>query len=51
MVGGVVSWKNEKYSMIATSTMKVEFVVCLEVKIQELWLLHLTLPSKKIYIL
>ena len=30
LVGGVISWKSVKQSVIVASTMEVEFVACLE---------------------
>ena len=38
LVEGVVSWKSAKQSIIASSTMEVEFVACFEVTIHALWL-------------
>ena len=38
LVGGAVSWKSAKQSVIAASTMKAEFVTCFEATIQGLWL-------------
>ncbi|XP_074297230.1 secreted RxLR effector protein 161-like [Silene latifolia] len=35
---GAVSWKSGKQSVIATSTMEVEFVACFEATIHALWL-------------
>ena len=39
---GAMSWKSAKQSMIATSTMEVEFVACFEATIQALWLRNFT---------
>ncbi|XP_038999695.1 secreted RxLR effector protein 161-like [Hibiscus syriacus] len=38
LVGGVVSWKSDKQSVIVTSIMEVEFVACFEDTVQSLWL-------------
>nr|KYP39214.1 Retrovirus-related Pol polyprotein from transposon TNT 1-94 [Cajanus cajan] len=35
---GVISWKSEKQSVIATSTMEAEFVACFEATVQANWL-------------
>ena len=38
LVGGAISWKSAKQSIIAASTMEVEFVACFEATIQTNWL-------------
>ncbi|KAL2327197.1 hypothetical protein Fmac_020624 [Flemingia macrophylla] len=38
LVGGTISWKSSKESVIATSTMEAEFVACFESTIHALWL-------------
>jgi len=38
LAGGAVSWKSGKESIIATSTMKAEFVACFEATFHALWL-------------
>ncbi|CAM8943489.1 unnamed protein product [Rhodiola kirilowii] len=38
LADGAVSWKSGKQSVIATSTMKAEFVACFEATIHALWL-------------
>ena len=38
MVGGAVSWKSVKQTLIATSTLEVEFVSCFEATSQGVWL-------------
>ena len=38
LIGGAISWKSVKQSMIATSTMEVEFAVCFEAMVQAKWL-------------
>ena len=38
LADGAISWKSAKQSVIATSTMEVEFVACFEATIQSLWL-------------
>nr|KYP59222.1 Retrovirus-related Pol polyprotein from transposon TNT 1-94 [Cajanus cajan]KYP75177.1 Retrovirus-related Pol polyprotein from transposon TNT 1-94 [Cajanus cajan] len=43
LAGRVMSWKNAKQSMIATFTMKVEFVACFDATIQALWSRNFTL--------
>ena len=38
MAGGAVSWRSVKQTLIATSTMEVEFVSCFEATSQGIWL-------------
>ncbi|XP_057972815.1 uncharacterized protein LOC131160965 [Malania oleifera] len=38
LVGGAISWKSVKQTIIAASTMEAEFVACFEATIQALWL-------------
>ena len=38
MAGGDVSWRSVKQTLIATSTMEVEFVSCYEATSQGVWL-------------
>jgi len=38
LVGGAISWKSVKQSVIVASTMKVEFIACFEATIQANWL-------------
>ena len=38
LVGGAVSWKSVKQSLIASSTMKAEFIACYEASNQAIWL-------------
>ncbi|KAK9162937.1 hypothetical protein Syun_003839 [Stephania yunnanensis] len=38
LAGGVVSWRNAKQTLIATSTMEAEFVSCFEATSQGVWL-------------
>ena len=38
LVGGAVSWRSTKQTLIATSTMKVEFMSCFEVTSHGVWL-------------
>ena len=38
LADGAISWKSGKQSVIATSTMEVEFVACFEAIVQSLWL-------------
>ena len=38
LVGGAISWKSAKQTIIASSTMKVEFVACFEATVHGLWL-------------
>ncbi|XP_070044951.1 secreted RxLR effector protein 161-like [Nicotiana tomentosiformis] len=38
LVGGVVSWRSVKQTIIATSTMEAEFIACYEATSQALWL-------------
>ena len=38
LVGGAISWKSAKQSIIAASTMEVEFVACFEATVQVNWL-------------
>ncbi|XP_059663952.1 secreted RxLR effector protein 161-like [Cornus florida] len=38
LAGGAISWKSAKQSIIASSTMKAEFVVCFEATNHGLWL-------------
>ncbi|WVZ16658.1 hypothetical protein V8G54_009640 [Vigna mungo] len=38
LAGGGISWKSEKQSVIATSTMEAEFVACFEAIVHALWL-------------
>ena len=38
VAGGAISWKSAKQSVIATCTMKAEFVVCFEAIVHGLWL-------------
>ncbi|XP_047174417.1 secreted RxLR effector protein 161-like [Vigna umbellata] len=38
LAGGEISWKSEKQSVIATSTMEAEFVACFEATVHALWL-------------
>jgi len=38
LVGGAISWKSAKQSIIAASTMEVEFVACFEATVQANWL-------------
>ena len=41
LAGGAISWKSAKQSLIASSTMKAEFVACFEATNQALWLQNL----------
>ena len=38
LVGGVIFWKSAKQSLIISSTMAVEFIICYEVSNYEIWL-------------
>ncbi|XP_070029532.1 uncharacterized protein [Nicotiana sylvestris] len=38
LAGGVVSWKSEKQSITATSTMKAEFIACLKTASHVVWM-------------
>ena len=38
LVGGVIYWKSTKQTLIATSTMEVEFVSCFEATSHGVWL-------------
>jgi len=38
LVGGAISWKSAKESVIIVSTMEVEFVACFEAIVQTNWL-------------
>ena len=38
LAGGAVSWRSTKQTLIATSTMKVEFVSCFEATSHGVWL-------------
>ena len=38
LAGGAISWKSVKQSMIATSTMEVEFMACFEAMVQAKWM-------------
>ncbi|XP_047266247.1 secreted RxLR effector protein 161-like [Capsicum annuum] len=38
LAGGAISWKSAKQSVIAASTMEVEFVACFEATVQVNWL-------------
>ena len=38
MVGGAISWRSIKQTLIATSTMEAEFVSCFEATSQGVWL-------------
>ena len=38
LAGGAVSWRSTKQTLIATSTMKVEFMSCFEVTSHGVWL-------------
>ncbi|XP_052189851.1 secreted RxLR effector protein 161-like [Diospyros lotus] len=38
LTGGVVSWRSNKQTIIASSTMEVEFISCSEATTQALWL-------------
>ena len=38
LAGGAISWKSAKQSVIAASTMEVEFVACVEATVQANWL-------------
>ncbi|CAL1376252.1 unnamed protein product [Linum trigynum] len=38
LAGGAISWKSAKQSVIATSTMKAEFIACYEATNHDLWL-------------
>jgi len=40
---GAVSWKSAKQSIVATSSMEVEFVACFETTIQDNWLRNFVL--------
>jgi len=42
LVGGAISWKSAKQSIIAASTMEVEFVACFEATVQANWLQNFT---------
>nr|KYP43760.1 Retrovirus-related Pol polyprotein from transposon TNT 1-94 [Cajanus cajan] len=41
MVGGVISWKSVKQTLITTSTMGAEYVTCCEATCQAVWLKNL----------
>ena len=41
--GGEISWKREKQSVIAASTMKAEFLACFEATVQASWLRNVIL--------
>ena len=41
LVGSVVSWKSAKQSLIASSTIAVEFIVCYEASNHGIWLQNL----------
>ncbi|XP_048232895.1 secreted RxLR effector protein 161-like [Ricinus communis] len=38
LAGGTISWRSGKQYVIATSTIKAEFVACFEATVQALWL-------------
>ena len=38
MLGGVISWRSVKQTLIATSTMEAEFVSCFKATSQGVWL-------------
>ena len=38
LVGGVVSWKSVKQTLIASSTMEIEFIACCEASNHGIWL-------------
>ena len=38
LVGGAISWKSAKQSLIASSTMEAGFVACFEATNQALWM-------------
>ena len=38
LVGGAISWKSVKQSLMASSTMYVEFVACYGASSQDVWL-------------
>ena len=38
LANGAISWKSEKQSITASSTMEAEFVACFEVSSHVLWL-------------
>ena len=38
LVGGAISWKSAKQTIIVASTMEVEFVACFEATVQANWL-------------
>jgi hypothetical protein len=38
LVEGAISWRNNKQIIVATSTMKAEFIACYEATTQALWL-------------
>jgi hypothetical protein len=38
LVGGAISWRSAKQSMIASSTMTAEFIACFETSNHEIWL-------------
>jgi len=38
LAGGAISWKSNKQTIVATSTMKAEFIACYEATTQALWL-------------
>ena len=41
LAGGAISWKSVKHSLIASSTMYVEFVACYGASSQVVWLRNL----------
>jgi hypothetical protein len=38
LAGGAISWRSNKQTIVATSTMEVEFITCYEATTQALWL-------------
>jgi len=41
MAGGAISWKSVKQTLIASSTMEAEFIICYEASNQAIWLRNL----------
>ncbi|XP_039117868.1 secreted RxLR effector protein 161-like [Dioscorea cayenensis subsp. rotundata] len=38
MAGGAISWRSPKQSLVASSTMEVEFIACYEASSNAIWL-------------
>ena len=44
--GGAISWRSTKQTLVALSTMEVEFVACYEATTQTLWLRNFIIGLK-----